>query len=172
MKWLFVKQVLPFLFFLITVFTATAQKDINVFVGGNLIIGFPSGDFSNAYSYATGVDATLGAGLTEKLYITGTLGYLSYKSEDSNPYGRITLIPLKAGLRIYPYKEFFLAGNAGVGFLKDELMTSRESRFVYDVGMGLHYKAINIGVYYDGWKRKNTSGSSNTLQLRVGLAIK
>jgi hypothetical protein len=149
-----------------------AQKDMNIFAGGNVLIGFAGGDFKKGYSYATGIDASLGFGITEKLYVLGTAGYTSYKNEDTNPYGIITLIPLKAGVRVYPIKNLFIAGNAGVGFLKDKVMASRESRFVYDIGIGAHGTLMQAGFYYDGWKRKNSSGSSNTFQIRVGFAIK
>lgn len=172
MKSSIVKQLIPLFVYLLYASGVMAQKDVNVFAGGNVIIGFAGGDFKNAYSYATGIDASLGAGLTEKVYVLGTLGYVSYKNEDTNPFGRITLIPLKAGLRVYPYKNFFVAGDAGVGFLKDEIMTSRESRFIYDLGIGAHGELLQMGFYYDGWKRKNSSGSSNTFQIKLGIAIR
>jgi hypothetical protein len=152
---------------------AVAQKhDLNLIMGGNVILGFPAGDFKNGYSSATGVDAFLGFGMSRQAFLVGTIGYSSYKNEDTNPYGKIKLIPLKAGLRLYPAKKLFVAGNAGVGFLKDETMSSRESRFVYDFGLGLHGQIVQAGVYYDGWKRKNNNGTSNTIQLRIGLALR
>lgn len=148
------------------------QKDLNLLMGGNVILGFPTGDFKNGYSSASGVDAFLGFGMSRQAFLVGTIGYVSYRNEDSNPYGKIKLIPLKAGLRLYPAKKVFLAGNAGVGFLKDETMSSRESRFVYDFGVGLHGQVLQAGVYYDGWKRKNNNGTSNSIQLRIGLALR
>ncbi|MBS4064020.1 MAG: hypothetical protein KGZ74_05645 [Chitinophagaceae bacterium] len=172
MKSSIVKQIIPFFISMLSMSDLIAQKDVNLFAGGNLIVGFAGGDFKNGYSYATGIDASLGAGITKNVYAVGTLGYISYKNEDSNPYGKITLIPLKAGLRVYPYKNFFVAGDAGVGFLKDEIMTSRESRFIYDLGIGAHGELLQMGFYYDGWKRKNNKGSSNTFQIRLGIALR
>jgi hypothetical protein len=172
MKKSIVKQVILIVFSVFSVTASFAQKDLNVFVGGNVLLGFAGGDFKNGYSYATGIDASLGLGVTEKVYVIATTGFVSYKNEDTNPFGKISLIPLKAGVRIYPIKNLFFAGNAGVGFLKDEVMSSRESRFVYDAGIGAHGNLIQVGLYYDGWKRKNTSGSSNTFQIRLGFALK
>jgi hypothetical protein len=77
----------------------TAQK-LNTFVGGNLIIGFPTGDFKDGYKRATGIDASLGFG-SKHLYGLGTIGYVSYKPQSGNPYGKITVVPIKAGLRVY-----------------------------------------------------------------------
>jgi hypothetical protein len=148
----------------------TAQK-LNTFVGGNLIIGFPTGDFKDGYKRATGIDASLGFG-GKHLYGLGTIGYVSYKPQSGNPYGKITVVPIKAGLRVYPTSILFLSGNAGVGFLKDEAMSSRESRFMFDAGIGLHFIIGQISLNYDGWKRQNTDGFSGTIQLKLGLAIK
>ena len=149
---------------------ASAQK-LNTFVGGNLILGFPTGDFKDGYKGATGIDASLGFG-GKHLYGIGTIGYVSYKPQSGNPYGKITVVPIKAGLRVYPTSILFLSGNAGIGFLKDEAMSSRESRFMFDAGIGLHFIIGQISVNYDGWKRQNTDGFSGAVQLKLGLALK
>lgn len=149
---------------------STAQK-LNTFVGGNLILGYPTGDFKNGYKRATGIDASLGFG-GKHLYGLGTIGYVSYKAKEGNAYGKITVIPVKAGVRVYPTSILFLSGNAGVGFLKDEVMSSRESRFMFDAGIGVHLILGQISLNYDGWKRQNTDGFSGTVQLKLGLALK
>ena len=127
---------------LISLFTicsigASAQKT-KPFLGGNLILGFPNGDFKTSYKSALGIEASAGFG-SKRIFVLGTLGYVSYKAQSGNPYGKITVIPLKAGLRLYPTKRLFITGNAGFGFLKDETMSKRESRFVYDAGVGVHF---------------------------------
>lgn len=172
MKSSIVKQLILFLFVMVPVSKMMAQGKGNIFAGGTIILGFPTGDFASGYTFATGIDASLGAGVAEKVFITGTLGYISYKHDDNNPYGKITMIPLKAGIRVYPYKNIFIAGDAGVGFLKDQVMSSRESRFIYDLGVGAHGELLQAGLYYDGWKRKNSNGSSNTFQIRIGIALR
>lgn len=153
-----------------TLQTASAQKT-DLFLGGNLIVGFPSGDFKDGYKRATGIEGSLGLG-GSKVIVLGTLGYMSYKEQSLNPYGKITVIPVKAGLRVYPTKVLFLTGNAGVGFLKDEVMSSRETRFVYDAGIGLHLIVAQVSVHYDAWKRQNTNGYTGAVLLKFGIAIK
>ena len=150
--------------------SATAQKT-NLFLGGNLIVGFPSGDFKNGYKRATGIEGSMGLG-SSKFIVLGTLGYMSYKEKEGNQFGKITVIPLKAGIRVYPTNMLFLTGNAGVGFLKDETMNSRETRFVYDAGVGLHIILGQISVHYDAWKRQNTNGYTGAILLKFGLALK
>lgn len=151
--------------------TLLAQKK-NTLFGGNVIVGFPVGSFGEQYTSALGFEGYGGIRLIENLYATGTLGYVSYAAESYNPYGRVTLIPIKAGLRYYATKNLFLTGNAGVGLIKDQTITSRESRFAYDVGAGFQFSKFQAGLYYDGWKRQNTSGSSNSILLKFGIAIK
>lgn len=150
---------------------AAAQKKMSSFIGGNLIIGYPQGDFKDGYKLATGIDASLGFG-KKHLYAIGTIGYVSYKAQSDNLYGKITLIPVKAGVRIYLGNFFFLSGNAGVGFLNDEVDKDRTSRFMYDVGAGFHFILGQVSVHYDAWQRKNNPGSSSTIQLKFGLALK
>lgn len=161
---------LLFSLFTVAVLPATAQKS-NMFMGGNLIYGFPSSALKTGYKNATGIDASLGFG-TSKVYFIGTLGYVSYKEVSGNPYGKITVIPVKGGIRFYPAKYIFLTGNAGVGFLKDQVMSGRESRFMYDAGIGFHLTLAQISVHYDAWKKKNTDGYSAAVMLKLGIAIK
>ena len=150
---------------------AAAQNKVQSFIGGNIIIGYPQDDFKNGYKIGTGVDASLGFG-SKHVYAIGTVGYLSYKPQSNNTYGKISVIPVKAGVRIYPGNFFFLSGNAGVGFLKDEVTTNRSSRFMYDAGLGFHFILGQVSLHYDAWQRKNTSGASGAIQLKLGLALK
>lgn len=148
----------------------SAQKN-KTFIGGNLMYGFPSGTFGDAYKHASGIEGLLGFG-HDKVYFIGSLGYQSYKAESSNIYGKVTVIPVKAGIRIYPTNLLFLTGNAGVGFLKDEVMSSRESRFMFDAGIGVHLVLVQISLHYEAWKRQNTDGFSPTVMLKAGFALK
>ena len=138
--------------FTICTLGASAQKT-NPFLGGNLILGFPNGDFKTAYKSALGIEGSAGFG-GKRIFVLGTLGYVSYKAESGNPT-----------------KRLFLTGNAGYGFLKDETMSKREARFVYDAGVGLHFLLSQISVHYDAWQRKNNAGVSSSIQLKLGLAL-
>jgi hypothetical protein len=159
--------------FAVAGFSAKAQGgDVNLYAGGNIIVAFPAGDFKNGYTYGAGAEGSLGFGITKKLYLLGTLGYISYKNEDGNLYGKIRYVPIKAGLRIYPGKNLYVAANAGVGLLKDAAMTSSESRFAYDAGIGIQVAVLQFGVHYDAWQRKNSPGASGAVQVKVGIVIK
>ena len=148
-----------------------AQKGNTIF-GGNVIVGAPLGDLRNDYRSVFGIEGLAGFGVAESVYITGTIGFQSYAPETYNPYGKITMVPLKAGVRFYPIRNLFLTGNAGVGLIKDETIDARESRFAYDVGAGLSFSIFNASVHYDGWQKKNTNGGSNSVLLKLGIAIR
>lgn len=154
----------------VAVLPVTAQKS-NSFIGGNILFGFPNGDFKNGYKGATGIEASAGIGVS-KIYFLGTVGYTSYRPVSSNTFGKITVIPLKAGVRVYATKRLFITGNAGYGFLKDESMESRQANFMYDAGVGLHLLLGQMSVHYDAWQRKNNSGTSASIQLKFGIALK
>ena len=173
------KQVFLFsllLFFFISPSFVNAQKGKAIY-GGNLIFGSPLGDFRAGYRSVIGIEGLAGFGLTNNLYAVGTICYQSYAADPSYPeifneYGRISMIPLKAGLRLYPGKQFFVTGNLGVGLVDDGQLVARESRFVYDVGAGLHFSKVHASVHYDAIKRVNNPGTSGAILLKVGIAIK
>lgn len=165
-----IKFVFVYSFLLLLAVSVSAQKKSESFIGGNLIYSMPQDLFKQGYKSGAGIDASLGVG-TKRVLFVGTLGYLSYKAKSDNPYGKISVIPLKAGLRVYPTKTLFLAGNAGFGFLKDETMSSRETKFMYDAGVGIHFILLDFGVYYDAWKKTNTPGYSGAIELKFGMSL-
>jgi hypothetical protein len=152
-----------------------AQKG-NAIFGGNVVLGAPLGDFRTNYKSVVGIEGFAGFGVTQKVYLTGTLGFQSYAPEPSSYdgvyYGKITMIPLKAGVRFYPANNFFLTGNAGIGLVRDETIQARESRFAYDAGVGLNFSIFSASVHYDAIKRVNAPGSSNAVLLKLGIAIR
>ncbi len=151
---------------------ATFAQKANTIFGGNVIIGAPLGDLRNDYRSVVGIEGLAGFGVGQNVYLTGTIGFQSYAPESFNPYGKITLVPLKAGVRFYPINNFFLTGNAGLGLIRDETIDARESRFAYDIGAGLSFSIFNASVHYDGWQKKNTNGGSNSVLLKLGIAIR
>jgi hypothetical protein len=165
------KLIPPFVFFMGLVSTKMHAQKLRTLIGGNVMIGSPTGDFKNFYTRVTGVEGSIGKGFS-KLYVIGTIGYQAYKEADGFVYGKMSLIPMKAGIRIYPTEKIFICGNAGYGFLKDETMTFRDTRFVYDAGAGLNFLLGQISIHYDAWQRRNNPGTSASVLLKVGLVIK
>lgn len=163
---------IPLLLIFVVISNNTFAQKKNTIFGGNVIVGFPTGTLADNYTNAFGLEGLAGFGVANNVYLTGTVGYVSYAAESFNPYGRITVVPIKAGVRLYATDRFFLTGNAGVGLIKDETMDVRESRFTYDVGAGVQFSMFNASLHYDGWKKSNTTGSSNAVLLKLGIAIR
>ena len=165
-------KILSIIVAIIGLTSASYAQKANTIFGGNVIVGAPLGDFRNDYRSVFGIEGFGGFGLGQSAYITGTIGFQSYAPESYNPYGKISMVPLKAGIRYYPVKNLFLTGNAGVGLIKDETIDARESRFAYDIGAGLNFNILNASVHYDGWQKKNTDGGSHSVLLKLGIAIR
>ncbi len=174
MKKLFIISTLAILFVCPAILMAQKGKPI---FGGNVIAGVPSGELRNGYKSVFGIEGMGGIGVAKNLYVMGTIGFQSY-APDPNAlfpyagYGRITMIPLKAGLRLYPVNNIFLTGNLGVGLVDDGELVARETRFVYDVGAGVHYSMFQASIHYDAIKRINSSGASNAFLIKLGIAIR
>lgn len=157
----------------ITCLHVQAQKNSgNFFFGGNFVLSNPVNSFSDAYRTGIGLEGMGGLKLSGNLYGIATLGYLSYNGEKDNPYGNIKVTSVKGGLRYYAGERFFLAGNAGVGFAKDEVEPQSYSRFIGDVGAGAHFGLVQAGLFYEGRKKIFSEGYANSVQLKVGIAIR
>ena len=150
-----------------------AQKhNGNYFFGGNLVLSNPVSNFSDAYRTGFGLEGIGGIKLTDNLYGLATLGYLSYNNENDNQYGNINVTSIKGGVRYYAGEKFFLAGNAGLGFAKDEVEVKSYSRFIGDVGAGAHFGLVQAGLFYEGRKKIFSDGFASSVQLKVGIAIR
>jgi hypothetical protein len=136
------------------------------------ILSNPTGNFSDAYRTGFGVEGMGGLKFTDNLYGLATLAYVSYNNENDNPYGNIKVTSLKGGLRYYAGEKFFITGNAGVGFAKDEIEEQSYSRFIGDVGAGAHFGLFQAGLFYEGRKKIFSEGYANSVQLKVGIALR
>jgi len=143
-----------------------------ILMGGSLGYGLPQGTFNDGYKSSLALDATAGVKFFGGFYITANVGYAKYYAQDNNSFGNITNIPLKAGVKAYLTKRIFVAGNYGIGLLKDEKMNSRESRTMLDYGAGIRFNVGEIAVYNDGWKRKTDGKYSNAIFIKAGIYLR
>jgi hypothetical protein len=143
-----------------------------ILLGGSLGYGLPQDDFKNGYKSSLALDATAGVKLFGGFYVTANVGYAKYYAQDNNSFGNITNIPLKAGVKAYLTKRIFVAGNYGIGLLKDEKMSSRDSRTMLDYGAGIRFNVGEIGVYNDGWKRESDGKYSNAIFIKAGFYLR
>jgi hypothetical protein len=161
---------------LISTFSVQAQSkkgQKNYLLGASLIMASPVGTLSEDYKTGFGIEGIGGIKAGEQLYVTATLSYVNFPNETYyNEYGNISVTSVKGGLRYYVTENIFLSGNAGVGFAKDEVEPQSYGRFIGDVGGGLHLGLLQAGVYYEGRKKIFSEGFSNSVQVKLGIAIR
>lgn len=141
-----------------------------ILIGGSLVYGMPQASFKNGYKSSIGFESTMGLKLS-KIFVTSTVGYSLFAAQGGNAFGNITNIPLKAGVKYYVSENFFVMGNVGVGLLKDRV-SSVQSRFMRDFGVGFRYNTGELALVYDGWKRKSDGKYSDVIALKAGFYFK
>jgi len=142
--------------------TALAQdsKAWRLGIGGNIGTGL-----KDPFGLVLGVDAKLQKDF--KGPVSGTLatGYshFSVKDEYENFGSPYNVIPLKAGLKVFANKHFYLSGEVGAGFsTKDGVPTS----FVWSPAVGWAFNTgLDLGIKYEDYTKFRT-----TKQLAVRIA--
>ncbi len=153
-----------------------AQGSIRGFkVGGGLSVAVPVTKSLNDYSIGVGFDLLAHYGVTDQVAITGDVGYttLFAKNKDAKAFN---LIPIRAGIRVYPSSKIYLGAQAGVANMKFA-GTSSQTNFAYAVGGGFRMdNKLDIGLNYEGSSLKYpataltpaSSSSFGYLGIRLG----
>lgn len=125
--------------------------------------------FRNDYNYGAGAEGGVGVKVGKKEFLTGTVGYTVFNSP-SKELGNITYVPMKIGLRKYflPTNLLFVHVDAGVGNIKDKTTNSSYSRFTADAGAGVKLGPFEMGLAYDGFTRKGSSGYASWVAFKAG----
>lgn len=140
----------------------------------------PVGQLSNQYRWSTGVflQAELPV-LRDELYATVKTGYSNIFANNSSNLSDIKLIPLKAGLKYFPVKNFYVQGEAGVNFITNgsDLANSNKTTFSYGPQVGMLFKVskhnyIDAGVNYERDNKFYQDGmKSNFVGLKVAYTF-
>lgn len=153
--------------------TKRSNTGKNYLLGANLILANPVGTLSEDYKTGFGIEGMGGIKASDQLYVTATLGYVNFPNEEFyNNFGNISVTSIKGGLRYYATDNVFLSGNAGVGFAKDEVEPRSYGRFIGDIGGGIHFGLVQAGLYYEGRKKIFSEGFSNSVHVKLGIAIR
>ena len=126
--------------------------------------------FNRNYGYGIGFEAGAGIGF-DRTFLMGTAGYSSFSANSTNPYGQLTYVPLKIGIRHYLLigKILFIQADAGVGHVQNDQING--SRFSGDVGLGVKLGPFVVIADYDGFTRSEpeSSGYSSWLGIKAGI---
>jgi hypothetical protein len=143
------------LIFIITSLTANAQNAITKVFSAGVELGIPS---MSVYSIGLGISAKGELPISDKVAITGTVGYSTffYKSnlfQSSLTPANATFIPLKAGLKYYFNYGVYVEGEAGTAIETNYL---KQDLFAFSIGPGFIIQinnghGIDLGFRYEGW---------------------
>ena len=152
-------------------YQAGAQKLIFLF--GHVVYSAPVDTyFSHNYSSGLGVEGGVGIG-TNRTFLVGTIGYSAFSAYSSNPYGKLSFVPVKAGVRHYLLigKILFINADIGIGIIKNGLYNG--SRFSGDVGLGVKLGPLEVMADYDGYANSSSqaSGYSSWIGIKAGMTF-
>lgn len=158
--------------------SVTYGSGIKISVGADA--GLPVGNFSNGYSWSLGgsVQADFPI-LRDQLYYTVNAGFNNVFADNTNLGPDLQLIPVKAGLKYFPIKHFYVQGEAGATFItnKTDAGFSKSTSFVYAPQIGYEFatgakNSVDVGFKYENTGKFYDNGSSNgLLGLRVAYSF-
>ena len=173
MKMKHFKKSVPFLAIsiMLTVCNAAHAQKLFFLFGHALYASPVEKDFKDAYKYGIGAEGGTGIGW-KKTFITGTIGYTSFTAETSNVAGKINSIPIKIGLRHYLLEKLlYVHGDLGIASVKNEIMSSAQTKFSGDIGTGVKLGGFEVQLDFAGFSRKDPSGYNSWIALKAGFAI-
>ncbi len=172
MKTAFLKSAASFA--LIWLFNAAAQAQIkrpHLLVGANVSYFKPQGNFANENKFGVGGEISGGIG-TGKTFLVATLGTSSFFVDNKIAASNLTIKPVKVGIRqFFLVKRIFINGDLGMASVKDKTTGSSQNRFTRGIGAGVRLFGLEGGLYYGGWKSINTTGFSNSVQVKIGWGM-
>lgn len=142
--------------------------------------GLPVGHLKDGY------DWSLGGSVQGELPVVGKSVYVLLNAGYNNFFGKdnvnnLKLIPVKAGLKFYPYKNLYVQGSAGASFLsnKDEAGANKSAVFVYSPQVGYliplgKNNYLDAGVKFESMSKLSSGGSSSNffgVRVAYGLGI-
>jgi len=148
--------------------------------------GIPTGNLSNGYNWNLGGSVQADIPVAQQLFVTLNAGYNNLYGKD-NAYGtgltatNIQLLPVKAGLKFFPVKNFYVQGEAGAAFAlnKSDLNFDNSAAFIYAPQVGVQFPLggksfIDAGIRYEASTKFNSNVDNSTVNffgLRLAYAF-
>ncbi len=143
--------------------------------------GIPVGNFSDFYKWSLGGSVQADYAIFKKtLYVNVNAGFANVFAEDVPGLDDLQWIPVRAGLRYYPFQSnnLYVQGQAGVNFITNGPTGYKTAAFTYSpqigylipIGKGNY---LDAGVKFDGNSKFVDNGeSANLIGLRVAYTFK
>lgn len=134
-------------------------------------IGFSVGAATNStYKTVIGGDLRLQQDFVSNISGLLSLGYTSFALKSGAPGQTYNVIPVKAGLKVFPVERFYFSGEVGAG-----LAANKNSRttFVYAPGLGIGFNiGLDLGLRYEAFtSRVNNNPSQVALRIAYGFPL-
>jgi hypothetical protein len=164
------KQIKTFLAvaFLLTAIFASAQTDKPLRLGIGII---PGASLNNPAGFVLGADVRLQQGFGNSnvswILTTGYTHFFETKQNGIVMFPTTSFIPLKAGLKVFPAANVYLAGEIGAGF---GIETGVGTSFVYSPSIGIIVaKDWDLSIKYEHFTKYN---ETQQLALRIAYGFK
>jgi opacity protein-like surface antigen len=122
------------------------------------------------FSYALGADVKLQYDLSTYVALTASGGYTRLFPRDNFPaLADYDFIPAIGGVKVFPIKRMFIAGNIGAGFaIKDGSKTS----LIFGGGTGYEFNnGLELGIRYEGYQQDSSSSTYQRVNGQYALRI-
>lgn len=152
------KLLLVAAFAVVGVISANAQFKF----GAGVNVGLPIGDFGDGWSFGLGVEVQGEYMFSDKFSGIFNTGYTSFFGKEfDDGFGgtfkpdAVGIIPIMAGVRVYPSPQFFIGIRAGLGILTGG--GDSETAFAYRPEIGYNGGPLQIALHYDGLSKDGSS---------------
>ncbi|MBE7177101.1 MAG: outer membrane beta-barrel protein [Mucilaginibacter polytrichastri] len=140
--------------------------------------GLPVGNLSDYSDWSFGGSVQVDLPVADALYVTGNAGFNNFfsKSVGGIDLPDLQLLPVKAGLKYFPAKNFYVQGEAGASFILNS-GDNKTAAFVYAPQVGVLFPFsdktyLDAGIRFEGNTKLSEGGSAaNFLGLRVAYAF-
>ena len=155
------KTILILTMIIASVVSANAQPPEGFQFGAGIRLALPIGDFSETHSFGVGVEAQGEYGFSDNFSAIITSGYSSFFGKEETIFGvtveyeSVGLIPLIAGVRVYPSSNIFIGAQAGLGILTGN--NDSETAFMYQPQVGFSTENFQIALNYNGLSKDNST---------------
>lgn len=139
------------------------SKALRLGVGINA--GIPTND---AYSFAIGGDLRLQKDFSSNVSGILSAGYTNFSLKDNVLGSDLSLVPVKAGAKIFFAENAYFSGEVGAGF---QTNGAKQTAFLWAPGIGYGFdNGLDLGLRYEGAEFKG--GSVGQVALRVAYGFK
>jgi hypothetical protein len=138
-------------------FAASAQTASKTQFGGGLRLGLPVGSFGDFHSFGIGAELQAEHRFSPNVSGVVSAGYTRFIGKEflGERIEGVGLIPILAGIRVYPAPNFFIGGKVGYGILTAE--GESEGAFNYEPQIGYNAQKFQLALGYNGLSEEGST---------------